>query len=951
MATGHLNGSDSVTSLSYSPTDKRTAVGQSDGTIDLMFGGAVDQTFSDTASPITTVAYDLRNLFATDGTKNFWHLNRQDIPYSFGGAGTVDAKIFSVAQDSNPNWPGFVTGSYQTEAVPSGKFVGQFLDATAAVTAGGVVGDWYQVSSTYTYFELTDLIGGETEIFRAGGPDFPDGGLIVATATKVIIFEILNGIPTMWMVFNDSLQNMLNGTPTSVSYSDGRIYCGKTLDVNWFDFVSDESILTQDGATLIYNSTIADRNNGDGFTTINTNGIVNRTVNDVAATILTSVQTTNELSATDNPSTQSFTTLAATYTLGFDGDGSVVLSGTATDTLDGSTFPHQERQWLTFAATAGSLTLTLSGDVRNIQLEQSATPHEYVASVTGPTTGSTPSAKQLVNRTNLLTHSNDFEDADWDKALSGTGIAPVLTTGFTAPDGTATATRLVCDRGASPTDSDFSLLQQSISTADQHDASIYIKSNTGVSQNVYFRGANNTTQVATTQWTRIDADGLGSDVGNIFYCTVGARGVQSEAAIDVLIWHAQIETGTQATPYIATTDTAATVTDDTGLFVPAWGVATDGGVSAGLDSGSIFDIIGQALPPQVIDFTFDERIISQYLFSSDVGVYPVPLADTNILSFERRYFPTSNVADDLGAPRLLNDAGLAPTGGYVAAGATIAYGSDQGLTLVTEDTADYFDGVYNWITTAYQTAGMKKPDGAWLDQITISATTTHTDQSIEGNDATTDVIISGVAYGLSGLLGGDLTSATFSATVTTGGQLIGSEFVNGAWVFRRDISEFVNASETAGALTITGAPAVLLRWNAVPMTESELNKAEQEAGLIESGVLNPLATTYSLNDLRFSALRSQGYLGHTNDMLQDWLADNGAGLPIRQINDMWKDFLIAFGIPEPTYQYNDARYAFYGALGYTGTLNDREVQFWRNGGVITIGGSGSFGDAFSIAFD
>jgi hypothetical protein len=81
-------------------------------------------------------------------------------------------------------------------------------------------------------------------------------------------------------------------------------------------------------------------------------------------------------------------------------------------------------------------------------------------------------------------------------------------------------------------------------------------------------------------------------------------------------------------------------------------------------------------------------------------------------------------------------------------------------------------------------------------------------------------------------------------TVTTGGQLIGWVYPktdNGkfCWTFLRDISDFYDATEVAGALTIKGKPEneayAMIRWNAVPMTEEQLNDVENGEG----NILNP----------------------------------------------------------------------------------------------------------------
>lgn len=197
-----------------------------------------------------------------------------------------------------------------------------------------------------------------------------------------------------------------------------------------------------------------------------------------------------------------------------------------------------------------------------------------------------------------------------------------------------------------------------------------------------------------------------------------------------------------------------------------------------------------------------------------------------------------------------------------------------------------------------------------------------------------------------------------TGTVQSGGQLIGWEFPNAgpAWIFRRSITEFFDAIEVAGALTVKGLVGgtglALLRWNNVPMTESQLDQLEVQERLLLVPVL-PISGLGgdSLMDCRFRALRSLGYLGTTSDMLRPWLQDNGGGA-IRQINDMWRTMLIAQGFtPALDYQYNDAWYAFLGDRGFTGSINDREKDFWCIGGGLTSFLVGpAFSDGFSDGF-
>ena len=76
----------------------------------------------------------------------------------------------------------------------------------------------------------------------------------------------------------------------------------------------------------------------------------------------------NLLNNTETLATQSVTTRAAKYILSFWGTGSVALSGTYTGTLVGTGAGN--RVYVEFTATAGTLTLTVTGSALKAQLEE-----------------------------------------------------------------------------------------------------------------------------------------------------------------------------------------------------------------------------------------------------------------------------------------------------------------------------------------------------------------------------------------------------------------------------------------------------------------------------------------------------------------------------------------------------------------------------------------------------
>jgi len=169
-------------------------------------------------------------------------------------------------------------------------------------------------------------------------------------------------------------------------------------------------------------------------------------------------------------------------------------------------------------------------------------------------------------RTNLLLHSQAFDNAGWVKVTGGTATAPVVTANAAvAPDGTTTADRIQFSVTGT-TGSDFSIIRQGVAGltgSTTYAFSVYLRSNTGASQDIILYDQNSGTTLTasvTTTWQRFTFNRTTGAGTTTFIPSIAVIGNINSGDKDILAWGAQLEySDFGATDYIPTTASAVSV--------------------------------------------------------------------------------------------------------------------------------------------------------------------------------------------------------------------------------------------------------------------------------------------------------------------------------------------------------------------------------------------------------
>lgn len=157
------------------------------------------------------------------------------------------------------------------------------------------------------------------------------------------------------------------------------------------------------------------------------------------------------------------------------------------------------------------------------------------------TQGTSASRPLWSARVNLLTYSEQFDNAAWLKIKSGTGVIPVITANAgTAPDGTSTADRAQFSLGGGTTSGDISRLFQDVADPATGTGTwaVYLRSYDGASTYTMrmWNGSTESNITVTGTWQRFEL----ISVSAVINAQIGLRGDQSSATADVLVWGADL---------------------------------------------------------------------------------------------------------------------------------------------------------------------------------------------------------------------------------------------------------------------------------------------------------------------------------------------------------------------------------------------------------------------------
>jgi len=180
--------------------------------------------------------------------------------------------------------------SWYNETLVSGNWLGEAANETAArAISGAGTGSYYHNTTDGKFYSLNST-SGQTEVFRGNKAGFPEEYVVVAEASRVIIFDATDPDLPMWMVFVGASGRMVRLHTSSIKLLDGLMVVGGNISV--YDGVSEINLLSE--GWIIRTSTgawttgesISGRNTSGSWVDTGGNKLANSIVNDVAITVL-----------------------------------------------------------------------------------------------------------------------------------------------------------------------------------------------------------------------------------------------------------------------------------------------------------------------------------------------------------------------------------------------------------------------------------------------------------------------------------------------------------------------------------------------------------------------------------------------------------------------------------------------------------------------------------------